>query len=68
MPIKGLKKFQVFQEQVIYFENNKLNAYNMVTFDFKSIQLPDSTNVIMAAIQKNRMAVLKKDRVDFYRY
>ena len=68
VPIKGLKKFQVFQEQVIYFENNKLNAYNMVTFDFKSIQLPDSTNVIMAAIQKNRMAVLKKDRVDFYRY
>lgn len=68
VPIKGLKKFQIFQDQVVYFENNKLNAYNMLTFDLKSIQLPDSTDVINAAIQKNRMGILKKDRVDFYRY
>ena len=68
VPIKGLKKFQVFQDQVVYFENNKLNAFNLVTLDLKSIQLPDTTEVIMAAIQKNRMAILKNDRVDFYRY
>ena len=68
VPIKGLKKFQVFQDQIIYFENNKLNAFNLVSLDLKSIQLPDSTDVIMAAIQKNRMAVLKKNKVDFYRY
>jgi hypothetical protein len=68
VPIKGLKKFQVFQDQIIYFENNRLNAYGLVTLDFKSIQLPDTTDVVMAAIQKSRMAILKKDRVDFYRY
>ena len=68
VPIKGLKKFQVFQDQIIYFENNRLNSYGLVSLDFKSIQLPDSTDLVMAAIQKNRMAVLKKDRVDFYRY
>lgn len=68
VPIKGLKKFQVFQDQIIYFDNNKLNAYGLITLDLKSIQLPDTTDVIMAAIQKNRMAILKKDRVDFYRY
>jgi len=68
VPIKGLKKFQVFQDQIIYFENNRLNAYNLVTLDLKSIQLPDTSDIIMAAIQKNRMAILKTDRVDFYRY
>lgn len=68
IPIKGLKKFQVFQDQVVYFENNRLNAYNMITLDLRSIQLPDSDDIVMAAIQKNRMAILKKNKVDFYRY
>jgi len=68
VPIKGLKKFQVFQDQIIYFDNNRLNAYGLITLDLKSIQLPDTTDVVMAAIQKNRMAILKKDKVDFYRY
>ena len=68
VPIKGLKKFQVFQDQIIYFDNGRLNAYGLITLDLKSIQLPDTTEVVMAAIQKNRMAILKKDRVDFYRY
>jgi len=68
VPIKGLKKFQVFQDQIIYSEGPKLNAYNLITLDLKSIQLPDTADVIMAAIQKNRMAILKSDRVDFYRY
>jgi hypothetical protein len=68
VPIKGLKKFQVFQDQIVYFENNRLNAYGLISLDLKSIQLPDSADVLMAAIQKNRMAVLKRDKVDFYRY
>jgi hypothetical protein len=68
VPIKGLKKFQVFQDQVIYSEGHKLNAYNLITLDLKSIQLPDTADVVMAAIQKNRLAILKPDRVDFYRY
>ena len=68
IPLKGLKKFQVFQDQVIYFDNNKLNAFNLITLDLRSLTLPDSTDVIMAAIQKSRLGILKKDRVDFYRY
>ena len=68
IPLKGLKKFQVFQDQIIYFDNNKLNAFNLTTLDLRSLTLPDSTDVIMAAIQKDRIGILKKDRVDFYRY
>jgi hypothetical protein len=68
IPIKGLKKFEVFQDQVIYFDNNRLNAYNFVTLDLKALSLPDSTDVVGAAIQKDRLGILKKDRVDFYKY
>ncbi|HWB64421.1 MAG TPA: hypothetical protein VG603_12975 [Chitinophagales bacterium] len=68
IPIKGLTKFQVFQQQVIYFEAGKLNAYSMVTLGLKSLTLPDSTDVVMAAILKDRLAILKSDKVDFYKY
>ena len=68
IPIKGLSKFQIFQDQIIFFDNKKMNAYNMVTFDLKTLTLPDSVDVRGAAIQKDRLAILKKDHVDFYRY
>jgi len=68
IPLKGLKKFQVFQDQVIYFEGNHLNAYHITTLDLKSLTLPDSVEITMAVIQKDRVGILKKDKVDFYRY
>jgi hypothetical protein len=68
IPIKGLTKFQIFQDQIIYFDDKKMNAYNMTTFDLKRLTLPDSLEVVGAAIQKDRLAILKKDHVDFYRY
>lgn len=68
VPLKGLRKFQVFQDQIVYFDSLKLNAYNLLSFETKSLNLPDSTGVIQAAIVNKRMAVLKKDKVDFYKY
>ena len=68
VPIKGLKKFQVFQDQIIYYDSAMLNSYNLITLDLKSLSLPDTTDVIMASLQKDRLAVLKKDRVNFYKY
>jgi hypothetical protein len=69
IPLRGLRKFQVFQDQVIYLENNRLSTYNFTTLDTKSIAIPDTSGgIIMTAIQKDRMGVLKNDRIDFYRY
>ena len=68
IPIKGLQKFHILQEQVIYYQDDKLRSYNPVTFDAKMISLPDTTNVLQAVIEKNRIAILKSDRIDFYRY
>ena len=68
IPIKGLQKFHVMQEQIIYYQDDKLRSYNPVTFDAKTVSLPDTTGVMQAVIEKNRIAILKSDRVDFYRF
>jgi hypothetical protein len=68
IPIKGLQKFQVLQDQVISFDNYRMNAYNMTTLELKTLQLPDSVGIVMAAIGKDRIGILKKERIDFYRY
>ena len=68
IPIKGLQKFHILQEQIVYYQDEKLRSYNPVTFDAKMISLPDTTGVMQAVIEKNRIAILKSDRIDFYRY
>jgi len=68
IPLKGLSRFQILQDQVIYFDSLQLHAYNTFTLELKSLSLPDTTGVTLAVLDKNRMAVLKKDKIDFYRY
>ncbi|MFN8287098.1 MAG: hypothetical protein U0V74_10115 [Chitinophagales bacterium] len=68
IPLKGLNKFQVLQEQIVYFDNYRLSSYNPITFENKSITLPDTTDLVQAVLEKDRLAILKKDRIDFYRY
>lgn len=68
IPLKGLQKFQVLQQQIVYFDNYRLNSYNPVTFESKSIALPDTTQMLQAVLEKDRLAILKKDQIDFYRY
>jgi hypothetical protein len=68
IPIKGLQKFHILQEQIVYFQDGKLRSYNPVTFDAKMISLPDTIGAMQAVIDKQRIAILKKDRIDFYKY
>lgn len=68
IPIKGLKKFQVLQDQIIYFENNQLNAYQPLTFELKTLPLPDTTNLLHVVLEKDMIGLLKKDKVEFFAY
>lgn len=68
IPLKGLKKFQILQDQIVYFENNQLSSYNSFTLELKSLTLPDTADVSLAVLEKNRMGIMKKERVDFYKY
>ena len=68
IPLKGLKRFQVLQDEIVYFENGQINAYNPTTLDVKSLALPDTIDVSLAVLEKNRLGVMRKERIDFYKY
>jgi hypothetical protein len=68
IPILGLQKFHILQEQIVYYQEGKLRTYNPVTFDAKMISLPDSVGVLQAVIEKQHIAILKADKIDFYRF
>jgi hypothetical protein len=68
IPIHGLQRFQLLQDQIIYFAEGKLKSYNTMTFDEKMITLPETAGVKDAVIEKSRIGVQTRDRVDFYKY
>lgn len=68
IPLKGLTKFQVLQDEIVYFKDNQLNSYNPLTLELKSLPLPDTTDVLSAVLEKSRLGILKKEKVDFYKY
>ncbi|MBK8660024.1 MAG: hypothetical protein IPN22_14435 [Bacteroidetes bacterium] len=68
IPLKGLKKFQVLQDQIVFFDDAHLKSYNTFTLETKSLTLPDTSDVKLAVIEKDRLGILKTDKADFYRY
>ena len=68
IPLRGLTKFQVLQDEIVYFKDNQLNSYNPLTLELKSLPLPDTTDVLSAVLEKSRLGILKKEKVDFYKY
>ena len=68
IPLKGLKKFQVLQEQIVFFDGIQLNSYSSSTLELKSLALPDTIGVSLAVLEKDRLGVMKTDKVDFYKY
>lgn len=55
IPIKGLNRFQVFENEIVYFANNQIIRYNTLLFQETAIPLP--MKCLDALIQKNRIAV-----------
>ncbi|MFN8309300.1 MAG: hypothetical protein U0T73_05005 [Chitinophagales bacterium] len=68
IPIKGLKRFQVFQGAVVYFEDHHLKSYNPATFEAKEILLPDTSALVHAAIEKERIVLLRDGQMEWFRY
>jgi len=68
IPLKGLSTFQKVQEQLVYFRDGKLFSYHLLTFIISEIQLPEPDAAVHAVIEKDRLFVLRKDRLDVYSY
>jgi hypothetical protein len=61
IPIKGLERFQVFENTVVYFADNTLHRYNTIDFTETEIELPEKCT--QALVFKNRVAGLFVDKI-----
>ena len=69
LDFKNLTHFQVFIEQLLYFKDGKLFSFNLKSLLEKPIKLPksaESTDKIL--VQKNRMYLIKKERIEVYSF
>jgi hypothetical protein len=61
IPIKGLDNFQVFENKIVYLEDNHLVMYHTLRYEEKREKLP--VEALSAHLQKNRLAIRQKDGV-----
>ena len=69
LEFKNLNKFQVIGEQLLYVEQDKLHSFNLKSLLTKSIKLPkkmeENDNIL---VQQNRLYLIKKGRIEIYRF
>ncbi len=68
IPIKSLQKFQIIQEQIVYFKAGVLNSYHLKTFQEREIPLPPGEEIIGAGLEKNLLSILRKNQLDLYSF
>jgi hypothetical protein len=61
IPIKGLNRFQVFENGIVYFAENKLQTYNTIDYSLTEIELPEDCSQGM--IFKNRVVGLCHNKI-----
>jgi hypothetical protein len=67
LPLKGVKKFAIFSDQIVFFDSGKIYNYNPFTLETKELALPDST-VKDAVLLKNKLATIDNDSVRIFSY
>ena len=67
IPIKGLHHFQVYKDQIIYFQDGKLFSFHTLTLQTKTILLPQlPSSAVDANLQNNVLLVLTDSTVNLY--
>jgi hypothetical protein len=67
--IKDVRQLQVVDNQLIYYRQGALHAYNMQTFAEATIAIPERTQkrILQAALCRNVLYVLYEDSLALYR-
>lgn len=68
IPIQNLNNFQILEDELYYLQNNKLNSYNLKTFDNRIIALPVDSNVNFVRIEKDRLFILDDNSLNIYEF
>lgn len=61
IPLTGLSDFQVFENEIIYFENGNLIRYNTLLYESMTIEIPIECEDAFYA--KNRLTLRNKDEI-----
>ncbi len=61
-------ELQFIDNKLIYYSKGKLHLYNTITIKEKEIDLPDSSNILNARIERERIYVLRKDGLYIYKF
>ena len=65
IPIKGLTRFQISSEELIYFKDGKLKSYNLKTLAEGEINLP-TTDILDARTEKEKLYLLNSKSLNIY--
>ncbi|HUX84958.1 MAG TPA: hypothetical protein VMV20_06965 [Chitinophagaceae bacterium] len=62
----GISSLQWFNSQLIFYHDGKLTRYDLRTLEQKELPIPDPDHVLMARLERDRLYVLRKGRMDLY--
>lgn len=65
IPLKGLTSFQIARENLLYFKDGKLMAYNLKTLHEGEIQVP-ADKIQMLRIEKEKLMILTNESLKVY--
>lgn len=67
LEIKKVERLQVFGSQLVYQQADSLISYDLQTLTSKTIALPSEKQFIEARMERNRLFLLFKDRLEIYK-
>lgn len=69
IPVKNIKSFQVFDNNIFYLENNIIKSLDTKTYDEKILKLPVlDEEIISATIDRQNVSVLTKSKFCIFKF
>lgn len=68
IPLKGLRSFQLLENELIYVSEGKLMVYDLKTIQIREIILPVVESLINARIGQHQLFLLTSDALNFYSF
>lgn len=68
IPIKNLDDFQIIGNELYYLSNKQLHSFNLINLEEKIIDLPDTAALVKVRTEKERLYLLKDNKLDIYKF
>lgn len=68
IPLIGINSFQIIQNKLIYFKENSLFSYDLVSFIEEQMPLPEWLQSKASELRKDRVFIVEPDKVSIYSF